>query len=82
MDEAGERYWTGGQLPCPACGGTGVPVVLEITDAETMEAVRTGLACLGECCFDGARGIDHECLRCGHQWDSRAAAPSRQAVET
>lgn len=81
MDEVARRYWAGGQLACPACGGTGVPVVLEINDEETLEAVRTGLACLGECCFDGARGIDHECQRCGHQWDSRERAASRQAVQ-
>ena len=44
MDEAAQRYWEQGQMPCPACGGTGVPVVLEITDVETLEAVREGLA--------------------------------------
>ena len=70
MDEAGLRYWVKGQTPCPACGGIGVPVVLEINDAETMEAVRTGLACLGECCYDGALGIDRQCRDCGHQWSA------------
>lgn len=68
MDDVGTSWWTAGQQPCPACGGTGVPVVLEITDRETLEAVQTGLACLGECCYDGARGVDRQCLACGHQW--------------
>ncbi len=73
MDAAGLKYWTRGQQPCPHCGGTGVPMVLDIVDEETQEAVRTGLACLGDCCFDGARGVDRECLRCGHQWNSAEA---------
>ena len=47
-------------------------MVLEITDRETLEAVRQGLACLGECCYDGARGADRECVSCGHQWYSGA----------
>ena len=77
MEEAAQRYWEQGQMPCPACGGTGVPVVLEITDAETREAVREGLACLGDCCYDGALGVELQCVRCGHQWsrDAGAAAP-------
>lgn len=70
VDSASEAYWAGSQQACPRCGGTGVPVVLEITDEDTMEAVRTGLACLGECCFDGARGIDRECVSCSAQWNS------------
>lgn len=74
MDEEARRYWTRDQEQCPVCGGTGVPIVLEITDAETMEAVREGLACLGECCFDGARGVERECVRCGHQWASAPQA--------
>lgn len=49
-------------------------MVLEINDAETMEAVRTGLACLGECCFDGSLGFDRECLACGHRWHSATVA--------
>ena len=63
-------WWSKGQQSCPQCGGTGVPVVLEITDRDTLEAVQSGLACLGECCYDGARGIDRQCNRCGHQWSS------------
>ncbi len=70
MDIAAEQWWTTAQQTCPACGGVGVPVVLDIVDADTMEAVREGLACLGECCFDGARGVDRECLSCGRQWFS------------
>ncbi len=70
MDAPAQEYWTGSQQTCPRCGGTGVPVVLEINDEDTMQAVRSGLACLGECCFDGTLGIDRECLRCGAQWDS------------
>ncbi len=75
MDEAAQRYWERDQEQCPRCGGTGVPiVVLEITDAETMQAVREGLACLGDCCFDGARGVEVQCVRCGHQWARGAGA--------
>lgn len=68
MERAALEYWTGVQEPCPRCGSTGVPIVLEITDADTRDAVREGLACLGECCFDGARGVERECVKCGHQW--------------
>ena len=75
MDESARQYWTRDQEPCPVCGGTGVPIVLEITDAETRDAVHEGLACLGECCFDGARGVERECVRCGHQW-ARTRQPS------
>jgi hypothetical protein len=74
MDDEALAWWSKDQVPCPKCGGTGVPVVLEITDRETLEAVRGGLACLGECCFDGARGFDRQCRSCGHEWASDGSA--------
>jgi hypothetical protein len=37
--------------------------VIEITDQQTREAVRQGLACLGDCCIDGL-APDRECVRC------------------
>lgn len=78
MDEAGLRYWEGAQQRCPGCGGIGIPVVLEVTDAETMEALRTGLVCLGECCYDGATGADRECRDCGRRWSS--GDPQRSVI--
>ena len=67
MDEAGRQWWTQRQLPCPSCGGIGVPIVLDMQDEETREAVRTGLAMLGGCGLGGAF-YDHQCPRCGNRW--------------
>jgi hypothetical protein len=41
-------------------------------DAETMEAVRTGLAALGGCGLGGSRH-DLECSSCRHRWAAAAA---------
>lgn len=74
MDDAGLQWWTSRQEPCPLCGGAGVPIVLDIQDAETMSAVRDGLAALGGCGLGGSR-FDHECARCRHRWATTAATP-------
>jgi hypothetical protein len=50
-----------------------VPIVLDIQDAETMEAVRTGLAALGGCGLGGSR-FDRECEACRHRWFTGAGA--------
>jgi hypothetical protein len=73
MDEAGVRWWTSQQAPCPLCGSASVPIVLDIQDAETMEAVRTGLAALGGCGLGGSR-FDRECEACRHRWFTGAGA--------
>lgn len=67
MDEAALAWWTAQQLPCPNCGGVGVPILLDMQDAESMEAVRSGLADLGGCGLGGNR-FDHACTKCGHRW--------------
>lgn len=72
MDDAGLAWWGGRAEPCPACGGNGVPIVLDMQDAETREAVQTGLAVLGGCGLGGA-AFDRQCTRCGQRWSSRAA---------
>lgn len=69
MDEAALAYWLGRQEPCPNCGGTGLPVLLDMQDAESREAVRTGMAALGGCGLGGS-SYDHECPRCGERWNS------------
>lgn len=60
-------WWEQQSRPCPACGGPGRLLVIEITDMSTREAVRAGLACLGDCCIDGLEP-DRECTRCGHRF--------------
>lgn len=69
MDQAGIDWWTARQLPCPQCGGVGIPIILDMQDAESAEAVRSGLADLGGCGLGGAR-FDHVCRDCGHRWDA------------
>lgn len=62
-------WWTQAQRPCPSCGSTGVPIVMDAQDAPTMEAVRTGLAVLAGCGLGGAAdGNDRQCLKCAHEW--------------
>ena len=73
MDEEGLEWWTARQLPCPVCGGPSVPIVLDMQDAETAEAVRDGLASLGGCGLGGARN-SHQCTRCGHLWSQATVA--------
>lgn len=60
-------WWHEQSRPCPECGGTGRLLILEINDREAMAAVRTGLACLGDCCVDGLQP-DRECTDCGYRW--------------
>ncbi len=74
MDEAGLLWWTSKQEPCTGCGGVGVPVVLDMQDAETRDAVRTGLAVLGGCGLGGA-SFDRQCPRCGRRWSSQTGRP-------
>jgi hypothetical protein len=60
-------WWEDQSRPCPRCGGPGRLLIVEITDQEAMQAVRTGMACLGDCCLDGL-SPDRECTSCGHRW--------------
>lgn len=69
MDDVGLRWWSEQAEPCPACEGTGVPIVLDMQDAETREAVQTGLAMLGGCGLGGA-AFDRQCPTCGFRWSS------------
>ncbi len=69
MDETGLRWWSAQTQPCPTCRGNGVPIVLDMQDAETREAVQTGLAVLGGCGLGGA-AYDRQCPACGSRWSS------------
>ncbi len=73
MDAEGLKWWTARQSPCPVCGGASVPVVLDMQDAETYEAVRVGLASLGGCGLGGARN-SHQCTQCGTLWSEVAVS--------
>jgi ribosomal protein S27AE len=57
-------WWEQQSRACPRCQGPGRLLVIEITDVSTREAVRQGLACLGDCCIDGL-APDRQCVRCG-----------------
>lgn len=68
-------WWMDQQRPCPTCGGAGIPIVMDMQDMTTRDAVINGLATLAGCGLGGAAdGNDRECTRCGLQWSSRAAA--------
>lgn len=69
MDAEGLRWWTQKAQPCQSCAGTGVPIVLDMQDAETREAVQSGLAILGGCGLGGAQ-FDRQCPSCGARWSS------------
>ena len=64
---AGLAWWEAQVVPCPECGGPGVRLVVEVTDRDTADALRNGLACLGDCCIDGL-APDRECRSCGHRF--------------
>jgi hypothetical protein len=64
LPEVDLTWWEQQSLPCPRCHGPGRLLVIEITDVSTREAVRQGLACLGDCCIDGL-APDRQCVRCG-----------------
>jgi hypothetical protein len=74
MDEAGVLWWTAAQQPCLVCSGQGVPVVVEVQNQDTKEALQLGLASLGGCGLGGSR-FDRECLRCGARWSSSEREP-------
>lgn len=69
MEATALQWWVSRQAPCPNCGAAGVPVLLDIVDAESREAVQTGLAALGGCGLGGS-AYDHECPRCKHRWNA------------
>lgn len=65
--DVGLQWWAQQVQECPACGGPGVRLVVEVTDQDTASALQNGLACLGDCCIDGL-APDRECRRCGHRF--------------
>ena len=67
MDEAGLTWWQARQQPCPNCGRPGVPILLDIQDLESKEAIGDGLASLGGCGLGGSK-FDLHCLACDTKW--------------
>lgn len=61
------EWWRSQVRPCPACGGSGVLLVIEVTDRDTTAALQHRLACLGDCCIDGL-APDRQCRDCGHRF--------------
>lgn len=60
-------WWQEQVRTCPACGGEGVRLVIEVTDESTKQALAHRLACLGDCCLDGL-APDRQCRDCGHRF--------------
>ena len=52
---------------CPACGGTGIPIVYGLPDMTLEKAAGRGEVAVGGCIVSDDNP-DHQCPDCGYEW--------------